>query len=69
MEKNIHFWNTLPISVVGCINAVKMVVLPRFLCIFLVNIKKLDSVVSSLIQSGKVPRSSRKQLSKGRSEG
>ena len=34
LERNIQFWNTLPISMVGRINAIKMVVLPRFLYIF-----------------------------------
>lgn len=34
LEKNIELWSTLPISLVGPINAIKMVVLPRFLYIF-----------------------------------
>lgn len=33
-KKNIEFWKTLPLSLVGRINAIKMVVLPRFLYIF-----------------------------------
>lgn len=34
LKKNIEFWKTLPLSLVGRINAIKMVVLPRFLYIF-----------------------------------
>lgn len=30
LKQNMDFWNTLPISMVGHINAIKMVVLPRF---------------------------------------
>ena len=34
LGRNIQFWNTLPISMVGHINVIKMVVFPRFLYIF-----------------------------------
>ena len=55
LKQNIQFWNTLPTSLVGCINAIKMVVLPRFLYIFqnipvfipLYYLNKLDSIISS----------------------
>lgn len=34
LKNNIDYWRTLPISMVGKINAVKMVSLPRFLHLF-----------------------------------
>lgn len=34
LERNIQFLNTLPISMAGRINAIKMVVLPRYLYIY-----------------------------------
>lgn len=54
LKHNIEFWNTKPISLVGRINAIKMVTHPRFpyiiLCIPvfipLYYFKQLDSVIS-----------------------
>ena len=34
LKQGIHFWRTLPISLVGKINAIEMIVLPRFLHLF-----------------------------------
>ena len=77
LERNMQFWNTLPVSMVGRINSIKMVVLPRFLyifqsipvCIPQKHFRQLDSIVSSFIWSGKIPRISKKHLIKSRSEG
>ena len=77
LKKNIEFWNTLPISMAGRINAIKMVTLPRFLYMFQsipfiipqYYFKKLDSIVSSFIWFGKTPRISRDHLCKKRNEG
>ncbi len=77
LERNIQLWNTLPISMVGRINAIKMVVLPRFLYIFQSipvcipqnHFRKLDSIISSFVWSGKIPRISKKHLIKSPSEG
>lgn len=76
-KQNIQFWNTLPISMVGRINAIKMVVLPRFLYIFqnlpvfipLYFFKKLDSIISSFIWNNKLPRISKRHLEKPKPEG
>ncbi len=64
-------------SMVGKINAVKMMVLPRFLYLFQIipafipqkYFKNLDSIITTFIWGGKQPRISRKHLSKTRSEG
>ncbi len=77
LKQNIEFWNTLPISMVGRISALKMVALPRFLYIFqclpvfipLYYFKKLDSVISSFIWSNKRARISKKHLCKHKAEG
>lgn len=77
LNQNIQFWNTLPISMVGRINAIKMVVLPRFLYIFqnipvfipLYYFKKLDTIISAFIWNNKKARISKKHLGKCRAEG
>ena len=77
LKSNIEFWNTLPISMVGRINAIKMVALPRFLYIFqclpvlipLYYFKKLDSMVSSFIWSNKSVRITKNHLCKSKAEG
>ena len=77
LKQNIQFWNTLPTSLVGCINAIKMVVLPRFLYIFqsipvfipLYYFNKLDSVISSFKWNNKPARISKKHLFKRKAEG
>lgn len=76
LKENITFWNTLPISMVARINAIKMIVLPRFLYIFqnlpvfipLHYFKKLDSIISSFIWNNKMARISKKHLWKNRAE-
>ena len=77
LKSNIEFWKTLPISMAGRINAIKMVTLPRFLYIFQslpVNIpqyyfKNLDSVITSFIWFGKTPRIRLAHLLKRKDEG
>lgn len=77
LQKNIEFWNTLPISMVGRVNAVKMIVLPRFLyifqsipvCIPQSYFQGLESILLSFIWSGKVPRISKKHLMKSKGDG
>ena len=73
LNQNIQFWNTLPIYMVGRINAIKMVVLPRFLYIPvfipLYYFKKLDTIISALICNNKKARISKKHLRKCRAEG
>jgi hypothetical protein len=77
LKQNIDFWKTLPISLVGRINAIKMVVLPRFLYLFqcLPNFipqsyfKKLDSIVTPFLWDNKAARISKKHLCKYKIEG
>lgn len=77
LKKNIEFWKTLPLSLVGRINAIKMVVLPRFLyifqsipsCIPQAYFRKLDSVVIPFLWQNKVARINKKHLCKSKQEG
>ena len=77
LKQNIEFWKTLPISMAGRINAIKMVVLPRFLYLFqtvpafipLSNFKQLNSIIIPFIWNYKTVRISQKHLSKPQSEG
>lgn len=77
LKKNIEFWKTFPLSLVGRINAIKMVVLPRFLyifqsipsCIPQAYFRKLDSVVIPFLWQNKVARINKKHLCKLKQEG
>lgn len=77
LKQNIQFLNTLPISMVGRINTIKMVVLSRFLYIFqnipvfipLYYFNKSDSIISSFIWNNKLARISKKHLFKRKAEG
>ena len=50
LKQNIDFWKTLPISLVGRINAIKMVVLPRFLYLFQCLPKFIPQILRHWIQ-------------------
>ncbi|MGL4483973.1 MAG: RNA-directed DNA polymerase [Anaerovoracaceae bacterium] len=68
LKDNITFWRTLPISMAGKINAVKMVTLPLFLYLFcsipvLIPVKlftKLESIIIYFIWNYKAVRISKK---------
>lgn len=77
LKDNIMFWKTLPMSMVGRINAIKMVVLPRFLYVFqsipffipLKYFKQLESIISSFIWDNKTARINKKHLNKSKDQG
>ena len=77
LKDNIQFWKTLPISLVGRINAVKMVFLPQYLYIiqnlpvFLTKsfFKKLDGIIIPFIWNFKKARIKKTHLIKNRSVG
>lgn len=77
LKKNIEVWNTLPLSLVGRVNAIKMVVLPCFLYIFQSipsfipqkYFRKLDSIVTPFLWQNKVARINKKHLCKPKQEG
>ena len=68
VKRNIDFWKTLPISMVGKINAIKMIVLPCFLLLFqslpcfvaLSYFKQLDSIIIAFIWNYKAIRVTKK---------
>lgn len=68
LKQSIHFWKTLPISLVGKIDAIKMIALPRFLHLFQslpcyiaqYYFKQLDSIIVPFIWNYKVIRISKK---------
>lgn len=72
LKANIKNWKLLPLSMIGRINAIKMVALPRFLYLFqnlpiylpLHFFKQLDSVVLSFVWADKPPRISKAHLQK-----
>ncbi len=74
LHHNIDLWNTLPISLIGRLNTIKMVTLPRFLYFFqclpvdiqIYYFKKSDSIISSFIWSNKVARISKKHSCKNK---
>lgn len=77
LQSNIEFWRTLPMSLFGRINAVKMVFLPQFLYLFQ-NIsvslaksffKQLDSIMIPFLWDYKTHRIGKKHLCKTRREG
>ena len=70
LKANIECWKLLPLSMIGRINAIKMVTLPRFLYLFQ-NIRiflpssffrQLDSVICSFVWAYKPPRISKRHL-------
>ena len=77
LKQGINFWKTLPISLVGKINAIKMIVLPRFLHLFQSipcfiaqsYFKQLDSIIVSFIWNYKAVRISKKHLCKAKNVG
>lgn len=77
LKHNIESWKILPLSMVGRINSIKMVSLPRFLylCqnlpIYLTSsfFKELDSIITSYIWNNKNPRISKLHLQKSKLEG
>lgn len=34
LQSSIQFWNTIPISIIGRVNAIKMIILPKWLYLF-----------------------------------
>ena len=72
LKANIKNWKLLPLTMIGRINAIKMVALPRFLYLFqnlpiylpLHFFKQLDSVVLSFVWADKPPRISKAHLQK-----
>lgn len=76
-HKNIQYWKTLPISMLGRINAIKMIFLPQLLYLLqLIPIyipktffKKVDSIVTSFVWDYKNHRISKKHLCKSKING
>uniref|UniRef100_A0A673WU00 Reverse transcriptase domain-containing protein n=1 Tax=Salmo trutta TaxID=8032 RepID=A0A673WU00_SALTR len=77
LKANIQFWRTLPISLLGRINAIKMVFLPQLLYLYQ-NIpifipkafhKQLDSIINPFIWDYKTHRIGKKHLCKSKLEG
>lgn len=72
LEHNIQFWRTLPISLLGRVNAIKMIFLPQILYlfqnlpIFLTKsfFKKIDSIVLPFIWNYKAHRIKKEHLCK-----
>uniref|UniRef100_A0A8C7R9H5 Reverse transcriptase domain-containing protein n=1 Tax=Oncorhynchus mykiss TaxID=8022 RepID=A0A8C7R9H5_ONCMY len=77
LKQSFTFWNSLPLSLIGRVNVIKMNVLPKFLYLFQclpIFIPKsffisLDQTFMHFIWDGKVPRIGRKHLQKPRSLG
>lgn len=77
LKANIRNWKLLPLSMIGRINAIKMVALPRFLYLFqnlpvylpLSFFKQLDSVILSFVWAGKPPRIAKAHLQKNVNKG
>lgn len=77
LKQDIHFWKTLPISLAGKINAIKMIVLPRFLHLFQSipcfipqsYFKQLDSIIIPFIWNYKAVRITKKHLCKSKNSG
>jgi len=72
LKDNIERWRLLPLSMIGKINAIKMVILPQFLYLFqnvptyipLSFFKLLDSVIMPFIWAYKTPRIAKAHLQK-----
>ena len=77
LKQSIHFWKTLPISLVGKINALKMIALPRFLHLFQslpcyiaqYYFKQLDSIIVPFLWNYKAIKISKKHLCKPKNAG
>lgn len=77
LKANINAWRTLPLTMIGRVNAIKMVSLPRFLYLFQ-NLpiylstsffKKLDSIILPFVWGYKSHRISKAHLYKSTNEG
>ena len=77
LKENVEKWRTLPISLIGRVNAIKMVSLPRFLYLFQ-NVpiyipksyfKSIDSIIMPFIWGYKSHRISKAHLQKPREHG
>lgn len=77
LKSNIESWRLLPLSLIGRVNAIKMVTLPRFLYLFQ-NLpiflpksffKLIDSLILPFVWGFKVHRISKKHLTKPKSAG
>ena len=77
LRSRLLFWDALPISMIGRINAVKMVLLPQLLYLFQ-NIpiflkktffKQLDSLITPFLWGHKAPRIGKKYLCRPKSAG
>ncbi len=77
MEANLERWKSLPISLTGRIDCIKMNVLPKFLYLFQVLptpipkafFKNLDRLISRFLWNGKVPRVKLKTLRRPTEQG
>lgn len=77
LKQSIEHWKTLPLSMIGRINSIKMISLPKFLylCqnlpIYLTAafFKQLDSILQSYIWNSKRARNSKVHLQKNKREG
>ena len=62
LKRNIEIWRVLPLSMIGRVNAIKMVTLPRFLYLFRICLyclskaffKSLDSIILTFVWGCKV---------------
>lgn len=77
LRSKLLFWDTLPISLIGRINAIKMIFLPQLLYLFQnipiflkkVFFKRLDSLIVPFLWRHKPPRISKKYLCKSKRTG
>ncbi len=77
LKKNIETWRVLPLTMIGCVNAIKMVTLPRFLYLFQ-NVpifltqsffKTLDTVIMPFIWRYRAHRISKAHICKTKEVG
>lgn len=77
VQQDLTKWSTLPLSLVGRVNVIKMSVLPKFTYLFQclpvfipsTYFKKLDSTISAYIWNGKKPRLKKDHLQKSKQDG
>uniref|UniRef100_A0A8D0AP61 Reverse transcriptase domain-containing protein n=1 Tax=Sander lucioperca TaxID=283035 RepID=A0A8D0AP61_SANLU len=77
LKSNIETWRLLPLSMIGRVNAIKMVALPRFLYLFQnlpiflpkAFFKQLDSIILPFVWGFKAHRISKKHITKPKSAG